>query len=83
MAEDKKTIEESLEKVEKIISSLQGNDLTLDESFKKYEEGLKLIEFCKNEIDKVEKKLVIEDGDAPFADSSDDSYEDFSDLPFS
>ena len=30
-----------------------------EDSFKKYEEGMKLIKNCSNSIDRVEKKLIV------------------------
>ena len=42
-----------------IIQELQGGELTLEESFKKYEEGMKMIRHCSDAIDKVEKKLIV------------------------
>ena len=45
--------------VDTIIGSLQQGDLSLEESFQKYEEGMKLIKHCSDTIDKVEKKLEI------------------------
>ena len=55
----KLSIEESFEQLDTIIGSLQQGDLSLEESFKKYEEGMKLIIHCSDSIDKVEKKLEI------------------------
>ncbi|MCH5267756.1 MAG: exodeoxyribonuclease VII small subunit [Lachnospiraceae bacterium] len=64
----KLSIEESFEQLDTLIGELQEGDLTLEESFKKYEEGMKLIKHCSESIDKVEKKLEIieaqEDTDA-------------------
>lgn len=57
------TLEESFEALDEIIESLQGGGLTLEESFKRYEEGMKLIKNCNDSIDKVEKKLIIISGD--------------------
>ena len=51
------TIEESFASLDAIIEELQNGDLTLEESFQKYEEGMKLIKNCNTAIDKVEKKL--------------------------
>ncbi len=59
MAAKKVTLEESFERLEEIITQLQGGDMTLEESFKKYEEGMKLIKGCNASIDKVEKKLIV------------------------
>ena len=55
----KLSIEESFEQLDTIIGSLQQGDLSLEESFQKYEEGMKLIKHCSYTIDKVEKKLEI------------------------
>lgn len=55
----KLSIEESFEQLDTIIGSLQQGDLSLEESFQKYEEGMKLIKHCSVTIDKVEKKLEI------------------------
>lgn len=52
-------LEESFEQLETIISELEKGDMTLEDSFKKYEEGMKLIKNCSNLIDRVEKKLIV------------------------
>lgn len=60
----KLTLEESFEQLDDIIGQLQSGDMTLEASFKKYEEGMKLIKNCNDAIDKVEKKLIVlEDGE--------------------
>ena len=55
----KKSIEENFEQLDKILEELQKGDLSLEESFKKYEEGMKLVKECNDSVDKVEKKLLI------------------------
>lgn len=52
-------LEESFEQLETIIAELEKGDMTLEDSFKKYEEGMKLIKICSNSIDRVEKKLIV------------------------
>lgn len=59
MAAKKLTLEQSFEGIENIIDDLQGDKLTLEEAFKKYEEGMKLIKNCNALINKVEKKLIV------------------------
>ncbi len=59
MAAKKLTLEQSFEGLDAIIEELQTGELTLEQSFKKYEEGMKLIKSCSDAIDKVEKKLVV------------------------
>lgn len=58
----KLTLEHSLERLDDIIQELQDGELTLEQSFKKYEEGMKLIKNCSDAIDKVEKKLEVIEG---------------------
>lgn len=55
------SLEESFEQLDEVIQQLQGGEMTLEESFKKYEEGMKLIKNCNDAIDKVEKKLIVLD----------------------
>ena len=58
----KMTLEESFDALDGIIDELQGGELTLEESFKKYEEVMKLVKNCNDSIDKVEKKLLVING---------------------
>ena len=58
MATKKMTLEQSFESLDNIIGQLQGGELTLEESFKMYEEGMKLVKNCNDTLDKVEKKLI-------------------------
>ena len=60
MAEDakKKTIEELLGDVDEIIDKLESGDIALEDSFKVYEKGMKLIQTINSRIDKVEKKMI-------------------------
>ena len=64
----KMTLEESFDALDGIIDELQGGELTLEESFKKYEEGMKLVKNCNDSIDKVEKKLLVINGGEDEAD---------------
>lgn len=52
-------MEQSFERLDGIIQEMQEGELTLEQSFKKYEEGMKMIKNCTAAIDKVEKKLEI------------------------
>lgn len=58
----KLTLEESFAALDEIINALQAGELPLEESFQKYEEGMKIIKACNESIDKVEKKLQVING---------------------
>lgn len=51
--------EESMKQLEQIATELEKDDLTLDESLKKFEQGMKLSKNCKDMLDKAEKKITI------------------------
>ena len=53
------TLEQSFEKLEQIIGNLENGDVSLQDSFKLYNEGMKLIQNCNQQLDKVEKKIVV------------------------
>ena len=59
MAAKKMSLEECFEGLDDIIVDLQSGELFLEDSFKKYEEGMKLIKKCTETIDMVEKKLIV------------------------
>lgn len=65
MAAKKLTLEESFAELDVIISEMQEGELTLEETFAKYNKGMKLIKNCNDAIDRVEKKLIVltENGD--------------------
>lgn len=54
-----KSFEESLVLLEQIVSSMESGNLPLEESIKKYEEGIKLARFCKERLERAEKKVEI------------------------
>ena len=65
MAEKEFKLEEAFEQLESIIGELEKPDVSLDNSFQLYQEGMKLLKACTESIDKVEKDLIIlsEDGE--------------------
>ncbi|MCO4792646.1 MAG: exodeoxyribonuclease VII small subunit [Bacteriovoracaceae bacterium] len=60
MAEKKsQTFEKQLESLEEIVDLLESGDLNLDDSLKKFEEGVKLFKTCKDKLSKAEKKIAV------------------------
>ena len=66
MAEKAMKLEESFEKLNHILEDLEKPEVTLEDSFTLYQEGMKLLKSCNDAIDKVEKELIIlsENGEA-------------------
>lgn len=49
--------EEALAKLEKIKDELEKGDLSLDDSLKKFEEGIKLSQLCSKKLEAAKKKV--------------------------
>ena len=54
-----KTFEEGILELEKIVQDLESGDMTLDDSMKKFEEGMKLSKHCGELLASAEKKITI------------------------
>ena len=55
----KKSFEESIEDLEKIVSELENGDLNLDDSLSKFEEGIKISKECNKILEEAQKKITI------------------------
>jgi exodeoxyribonuclease VII small subunit len=55
----KQTFEEALKRLEEILQQLEQGDLPLEMALKTFEEGMRLVRFCGNKLDEVEKKVEI------------------------
>ncbi len=51
--------EETIKKLELIVNELEKGNLSLDESVKKFEEGIKLSKLCNEFLNNAEKKINI------------------------
>lgn len=55
MAEEK--FEDALKKLEEIVKEMESGDLTLEESLKSFEEGVRLSRFCAKKLDEAERRI--------------------------
>jgi exodeoxyribonuclease VII small subunit len=55
----KKTFEDALSRLEEITRDMENGDLSLEDSLKKFDEGIKLAEFCNRKLDEAQKKVNI------------------------
>jgi exodeoxyribonuclease VII small subunit len=69
----KEKFEEALEKLEEIVRRMEAGEMTLEESLKAFEEGIKLSRLCMKKLDEADRRvelLLREDGEIatkPFA----------------
>lgn len=57
--EQELTLEELLQNVETITKQLEDSEISLEDSFALYEQGMKQLKRCKDKIDEVEKKMLV------------------------
>ena len=57
--DQKKTIEESLTELERLVEELENGDLELDQALKKFEQGVKLSRECQKTLEEAEMKIKI------------------------
>jgi exodeoxyribonuclease VII small subunit len=82
MADKKPTFEKDLEKLEEIVTALEEGGLSLDDSLKRFEEGIALARRCEKALTEAEKRIEIltknADGELeakPFGDDADEAAE--------
>lgn len=51
--------EEAVKRLEEIVNKLEAGDLSLDDSIKLFEEGVRLYQVCIKRLDEAEKKVEI------------------------
>jgi len=57
MAKDK--FEEALGRLEDIVKKMEAGDMTLEESLKAFEEGIKLARLCSRRLDEAERRVEV------------------------
>lgn len=55
---ENQTLEGAFAQLEAVIERLEAEDISLEESFLAYREGMELLQFCNASIDAVEKKVL-------------------------
>jgi len=55
----KPTFEIAMKQLEQIVQELESGNLSLEDSIKKFEEGIKLSKFCSAKLDETEKKITL------------------------
>ncbi len=53
------SFEKALERLETIVTEMEGGSLSLEKMMKRFEEGMNLIKFCSEKLNEVEQKIEI------------------------
>lgn len=58
-ADKEERLEDLLQEVEELIARMEEEDISLDEAFGAYEQGMKKLQSCNEKIDRIEKKMLV------------------------
>ena len=56
-----RTLEHVFQELDEVVKKLEGDTVSLEESFQLYHKGMDLLKVCNEKIDTVEKKMLILD----------------------
>ena len=54
-----KTLEEAFAQLDEMLVRLADREVSLEETFEIYAEGTKLLKYCSDKLDRVEKKMLV------------------------
>ncbi len=57
------TLEEAFGRLDQVVEALESREISLEDSFRIYQEGMKLLRMCNEKIDQVEKKILVINGE--------------------
>lgn len=63
MEERELTLEEAFAQLEEITGRLEDEEISLEDSFMQYQKGMQLLKYCNDSIDRVEKKVLVLNGE--------------------
>ena len=52
------TIEEAFKTLDATVEKLESREISLEDSFRLYQQGMELLRYCNGKIDTVEKKML-------------------------
>ena len=55
----KKKFEDSMKRLEDIVQSFEGGELSLEDSIDTFEEGMQLVAFCSKSLEDAEQKVTM------------------------
>jgi exodeoxyribonuclease VII small subunit len=53
------SLEEAFQELDRIIQKMQDREVSLEDSFLLYEQGIQMLKLCNQKIDAVEKKMLL------------------------
>lgn len=64
--EENLSMEQTFAQLDELIEKLESPQISLEQSFQAYEEGMRLLKLCNDSIDRVEKQVLVLSQDGGF-----------------
>ena len=61
--EESLTLEDAFGRLDQMVEALESREISLEDSFRIYQEGMNLLKLCNEKIDQVEKKILVINGE--------------------
>ncbi|MDE7436358.1 MAG: exodeoxyribonuclease VII small subunit [Lachnospiraceae bacterium] len=58
-ADTSERLEDMLQEIEDLIAHMEEDDISLDEAFEAYQQGMKKLKSCNERIDCIEKQMLV------------------------
>ena len=59
MAKEEKTLDEMFQELDKLIQAMEEPEVSLEDSFQMYHQGIDMLKACNDKMDKIEKQKNI------------------------
>ena len=59
MSQENMTLEEAFRELDELIGAMEDREISLEDSFLKYKQGIELLKICNQKIDTVEKQMLV------------------------
>ena len=63
MAKEEKTLDEMFQELDKLIQAMEEPEVSLEDSFQMYHQGIDMLKACNDKMDKIEKQMLVLDSE--------------------
>ena len=60
---EEKTLDEMFQELDKLIQAMEEPEVSLEDSFQMYHQGIDMLKACNDKMDKIEKQMLVLDSE--------------------
>ena len=62
-SDEEKTLDEMFQELDKLIQAMEEPEVSLEDSFQMYHQGIDMLKTCNDKMDKIEKQMLVLDSE--------------------